>query len=76
LLGGKFKVGDFVHCNKIAGSISSYIKQVKEINGDSVIVGTAYLDSSKDFTFEAAEILGVVTEVYDAMWKDRVYKRR
>ena len=73
--GGKFKAGDFVHCTKVAGQIGGYIKQVKEINGDTVIVGTAYTDSTKDFSFEAAEILGVVTEVYDALWHDRVYKR-
>ena len=74
--GGKFKVGDFVHCTKIAGALSSYIKQVKEINGDTVIVGTAYVDSSKDYSFEAGEIFGVVTEVYDAFWHGRVYKRK
>lgn len=74
--GGKFKVGDLVHCTKMAGAQSSYIKQVKEINGDTVIVGTAYIDSTKDFSFEAGDIFGVVTEVYDALWKDRVYKRK
>lgn len=74
--GGKFKVGDFVWCTKNARAISSYIKQVKEVNGDSVIVGTAYLDNSKDFTFEAGDIYGVVTEVYDKLWNNRVYKRK
>ena len=58
------KVGDLVHCTRIAGTLNSYIKQVKEINGDSIIVGTAYLDESRDFQFEAAEIYGVVIETY------------
>jgi hypothetical protein len=61
---GKPKVGDLVHCTKCPGTLNSYIKQVKEINGDSIIVGTAYLDESRDFQFEAAEIRGVVIETY------------
>lgn len=39
-------------------------KASKRIEGDSVIVGTAYLDSSRDFEFEAGEIMGVVVETY------------
>jgi hypothetical protein len=58
------KVGDLVHCTRVAGTLNSYIKQVKEINGDSIIVGTAYLDESRDFQFEAAEIYGTVIETY------------
>lgn len=60
----KVKVGDIVFCSRVLGQIGGYIKQVKEINGDSVIVGTAYLDESRDFTFEAAEIMGTVLETY------------
>ena len=71
----KIKVGDLVHCNKISGSISSYIKQVKEIKKRSIIVRTCYLDQNKDFEFEAAEIMGVVTEVYCKMFGSLVYKR-
>ncbi len=69
------KVGDIVHCGKVTGQIGGYIKQVKEINGDSIIVGTAYLDESKDFQFEAAEIYGVVIETYGKISGFREYVR-
>lgn len=68
------KVGDLVYCTKIAGQLGGYIKQVKEI-GEDVLVGTAYLDESRDFTFLAAEILGVVKEVYCKARGCRVYVR-
>ena len=74
--GAALRIGDFVHCSRVTGEIGGYIKQIKEINGDSIIVGTAYIDSTKDYTFEAAEIYGVVTEAYDKVWHDRIYKRR
>ena len=69
------KVGDIVHCGKVTGQIGGYIKQVKEINGDSIIVGTAYFDESKDFQFEAAEIYGVVIETYGKVSGFREYVR-
>lgn len=43
--------------------------------GDTVIVGTSYIDESKDFTFEASEIYGVVTEVFCKLWNKQVYCR-
>lgn len=67
--------GDIVHCSEIPGQINGVLKQVKEINGDSIIVGTAYNDKSKDYTFEAAEIYGVVTETYGAIFGFREYVR-
>lgn len=69
------RVGDLVHCSKVLGQIGGYIKQVKEINGDSVIVGTAYFDETKDFTFEAAEIFGTVIETYGKLSHWREYVR-
>lgn len=69
------KVGDLVYCSKVTGQIGGYIKQVKEINGDSIIVGTAYLDETKDFQFEAAEIYGVVIETYGKIFSFREYVR-
>jgi hypothetical protein len=69
------KVGDIVHCNNSLGTVNGFIKQVKEFKGDTVIVGTAYIDESKDFTFEASEIYGVVTEVFCKLWKKQVYCR-
>ncbi len=74
-LNATVKVGDIVHCGKVTGQIGGYIKQVKEINGDSIIVGTAYLDESKDFQFEAAEIYGVVIETYGKISGFREYVR-
>ena len=52
------KVGDIVHCTKYAGTQSSYLKRVIDI-GETVLVGTCYLDQSRDFSFKAAEIFGV-----------------
>lgn len=60
------KVGDVVHCLKHHQNIGGYIKQVKRIEGDSIIVGTAYLDESKNYEFEAGELLGVVIETYSS----------
>lgn len=72
------RIGDLVFCSRVLGEIGGYIKQVKEINGDSVIVGTAYLDESKDFTFEAAEIMGTVLETYGKTsgWREYVRPTR
>jgi hypothetical protein len=69
------KVGDLVHCSKVTGAITTFIKQVKEINGDSVIVWTAYEDESRDFQFEAAEIMGTVIETYGKFSRYREYVR-
>lgn len=70
-----FRVGDVVECTMHLGMNNSFLKQVKEINGDSVTVGTAYADASRDFTFEAAEIYGVVLETYERPHGFREYKR-
>lgn len=72
---GKPKVGDIVYCLRHNQNIGAYIKQVKRIEGDSIIVGTAYLDESKDFEFEAGELLGVVIETYAKGHKCREYVR-
>lgn len=69
------KVGDIVHCLKHFQNIGGYIKQVKRIEGNSIIVGTAYIDESKDFEFEAGEILGVVIETYGQYPSFREYIR-
>lgn len=74
--GLKIKVGDLVHCGFICGEIPGMIKQVKSIDGDSITVGSAYIDKTRDFTFEAAEIYGVVTEVFDKVFHGRVYERK
>lgn len=69
------KVGDLVFCSQVLGEIGGYIKQVKEINDDSVIVGTAYLDETRDFQFEAAEIMGTVLETFGKISGFREYIR-
>lgn len=69
------KIGDIVHCLKHHQNIGGYIKQVKRIEGDTIIVGTAYLDESKDFEFEAGEIVGVVIETYGRYPGYREYVR-
>ena len=69
------KVGDLVHCDNSFGTIHGFIKQVKEFRGDTVIVGTAYEDESRDYAFEASVIYGVVTEAFDKLFGKRVYCR-
>lgn len=69
------KIGDIVHCCKPNANISSYLKQLKRIEGDTYIVGTAYYDESKNIEWEAGEILGVVLETYGRLWGYREYVR-
>ena len=56
--------GDVVWCNNWSGVLGGFIKQVVKL-GKDVIVGTAYKDEAKNFTFKASEIYGVVTHVLD-----------
>lgn len=69
------RVDDFVHCDNYLGTCHGFIKQIKEFGDDFVIVGTSYLDESKDFTFEAYTIYGVITEAFDKLSGKRVYCR-
>ena len=69
------KVGDLVHCDNYLGTCHGFIKQIKEFGDDFVIVGTSYVDESKDFTFEAYTIYGVITEAFDKLSGKRVYCR-
>lgn len=71
----EIEVGDLIICSRIVGQARAYIKKVKEIIGDSIIVGTKYRDPSKNFTFEAAEIMGVVKEIYRKDTGKRIYAR-
>lgn len=59
------RVGDLVHCARLAGAITTYVKEVREV-GDDIIVGTRYLDSDRDYTFAAAELLGTVIIAKDS----------
>lgn len=69
------KVGDLVHCDNYLGTCHGFIKQIKEFGDDFVIVGTSYLDESKDFKFDAYTIYGVITEAFDKLSGKRVYCR-
>ena len=69
------RVGDLVHCDNNFGTIHGFVKQVKEFRGDTVIVGTAYEDESRDYTFEASVIYGVLTEAFCYLWGEQVYCR-
>lgn len=71
----EYKIGDLVHCNKISGQISGYLKQLKSIKQDCAIVTTNYTDESRNFEFEPEELLGVVTEVYSKLTGKLIYKR-
>lgn len=70
----KPKVGDLVWCNNINCSIGGFIKQVKEFDGDTMIVQTRYKDKSKDFEFYVCEFYGVVEMVFDVIG-DLRYRR-
>lgn len=67
-------VGDLVHCNDEFCPIGGFIKQVKEIDGEYIKVGTQYLDESKDFDFYCFEFYGVVEMVFDPLG-NIVYRR-
>lgn len=68
------EVGDLVHCNDALCTLNGYIKQVKSFDGEMMIVGTKYLDASKDFEFFCFEYYGVVEMVFD-MLGNIVYRR-
>ena len=69
------KVGDIVHCDNSLGTIHGFIKKIIQIKDGVYIVGTAYEDAEKDFTFEASIIYGVVTIVFDAVNRRQLYNR-
>lgn len=69
------RVRDLVHCDNFIGTVQGMIKQIKEFRDDFIIVGTSYLDESKDFTFEAYTIYGVITEAFDKLHGKRIYCR-
>ena len=51
----KPKVGDIVWCNNAFCTINGYLKQVKSFDGEQMLVGTRYLDHSKNFDFYCFE---------------------
>lgn len=69
------KVGDLVICGKITGDCRPCCKRVIKIDGDGVIVGTAYKDESRDVVFKAAEIYSVVLGIYDCKTGAPIWSR-
>jgi len=70
------KPGDFVVCTKTPAVLNQFCKQVKTVEKDSITVGTDYADPSRNYEFEAAEIHGVVIEVYDRIFRNQIYSRK
>lgn len=70
----KPSVGDIVWCDNQHGTISGFIKQVKSFDGEKMIVGTNYIDESKDYEFYCHAFYGVVEMVFDVMG-DLCYRR-
>lgn len=70
-------VGDLVHCRRYIGTLDSYIKQIYDyvLSTQEFLVGTRYKDSTKDFSFVAEEINGVVLEIYDMRGRI-IYERK
>lgn len=68
------EIGDFVICRNAPDALNAYCKQVKSL-GETVVVGTCYLDETRDYTFEAAVIDGVVTMVFDAVFQTLIWER-
>lgn len=52
--------GDIVKCLKPNENIQAFMKLVLQVDDGAVTVGTCYKDPSKDFSFVAGEIIGVV----------------
>lgn len=71
------KVGDLVHCARDANFLNQYVKVVLSYDEETgkYTVGSRYADPSRDFTFIAEEILGVVILMFDGD-KRQVYERR
>ena len=58
------KVGDVVYCTLTECDMCGFIKLVKRIEVDTVIVGSAFMDRTQDYETEAYAILGVVLSIY------------
>jgi len=70
------KVGNIVHVTRSSGAQSTYMKRVQSLEGGKMIVETAYSDPCRDFSFEAADLLGVVVEIYDRLFHNLIYERK
>lgn len=65
---------DLVRCTRMPGTLP-YIMKVQKIDDKTVIVDSCYGNSQLDFSFEAAEIYGVVTHIFDKQSGTELYRR-
>lgn len=66
--------GDLVQCTRMPGTLP-YIMKVQKIYDETVVVDSCYGNSQLDFSFEAAEIYGVVTHIFDKQSGTELYRR-
>jgi hypothetical protein len=66
--------GDLVQCTRMPSTLP-YIMKVQKIDDETVIVDSCYGNSQLDFNFEAAEIYGVVTHIFDKQSGTELYRR-
>ncbi len=67
--------GDFVQCSRMTYSYTPYILQVKQVTEEAIIVGSAFKDSAIDYSFEPAEVFGVITHIFCKRFRNELYKR-
>lgn len=66
--------GDLVQCTRMPGTLP-YIMKVQKIYDETVVVDSCYGNNQLDFSFEAAEIYGVVTHIFDKQSGTELYRR-
>lgn len=66
--------GDLVQCARMQGTLP-YIMKVQKIDDETIIADSCYGNSQQDFSFEAAEIYGVVTHIFDKQSGIELYRR-
>lgn len=65
---------DLVQCARMPGTLP-YIMKAQKIDDETVAVASCYGNSQLDFNFEAAEIYGVVTHIFDKQSGTELYRR-
>lgn len=66
--------GDLVQCARMPGTLP-YISQVNKITKETITVESCYGNIQQDFRFEAAEVYGVVTHIFDKQSGIELYRR-
>ena len=65
---------DLVRCTRMPGTLP-YIMKVQKIDDETIVVDSCYGNNQLDFSFEAAEIYGVVTHIFDKQSGIELYRR-